>query len=78
MTRQEEAALCKAIDVLCDDFRGSQSLSMAFTVCSSICKALIEMMETSEQQDRTRRLICKNYIGQLRKDIENYKVQEND
>ncbi len=78
MTKQEEAALCKAVDVLCDDFSGLQSLSMAFAVCSSICKALIETMETSEQQDRVRRIICKSYIGKLRKDIENYKVHKND
>ena len=73
MNDKEQEALDKAIDTICDGFNAKQSLALAFSITSGICKLIIEL---SDNHDNVRAGICTHYIDVLKKNIETFKVEE--
>jgi hypothetical protein len=73
MNDKEKEALDKAIETICDGFNAKQSLALAFSLTSGICKWIIEL---SDNHDNVRAAICTRYIDVLKKDIETFKMEE--
>ncbi len=65
MTDKEKSAMDKAVDALTDGFNGLQSLQMAFAVCSSICKVLIEQQTNDREKKSMRKAIWRMFAERM-------------
>ncbi len=64
-TLAEKTAMDTAVDALTDGFTALQTLRMAFAVCSSICKVLIEQQTNDHDKDSVRGAIWRMFAERL-------------